>query len=94
MNELKSNLEDISNEILETKNLSTLLSEHFFCLENYNAKEDNDSRKDIVLSEWWNLKHNFDEYRVLLINIIKKLDKEKEDLDAIISALYQKEANQ
>lgn len=86
MKDIKQNLEDISNQMQETKHLTTLLEEHFFCLEEGNIKEEQGEER--VLSEWWNLKRNLEEYRSLCINIKKKLDDNKKSLDSVISTLY------
>lgn len=92
-NEIKIQVEDISRDLEKIKDLSVILSEYFneknFEKVNKMKKEDKKPRQEILTSELFVFRRNFEEYGTLLFEIIEKIRKTKNNCDDIIKAISQ-----
>lgn len=72
-------IEEIANNIRETKDLTKILSDYFNCLDHIKVEKENQ-----MACEWYALKHNFEEYRTLVNAIIESLKKAETKMNSII----------
>lgn len=91
--EIKNQVEDISSNLEKIKDLSVILSE-YFNQENFETirrmkKENKEPRQEILTSELYIFRRNFEEYGTLLFEIIEKIQRTKKNCDDIIKEISQ-----
>ena len=89
--EIKNQVEDISSNLEKIKDLSVILSE-YFNQENFEPirkmkKEGKEPRLEILTSELYIFRRNFEEYGTLLFEIIEKIGRTQKDCNSLINKI-------
>lgn len=88
--EIKNQVGDISCNLEKIKDLSVILSE-YFKEENFEPikkmKENKEPRLEILTSELYIFRRNFEEYGTLLFEIIEKIGRTQKDCDSLINKI-------